>query len=81
LEKGRETFLERCATFERELEEQIYELDEFLKFILKCNEPTILARGQFDRWASLPPASTSIRRAAPPFALGAGAAVAVDFTG
>ncbi len=49
LEKGREAFLQRSAAFERELEEQVRELDEFLKFILKCNEPTILREDNFAR--------------------------------
>jgi HD-GYP domain-containing protein (c-di-GMP phosphodiesterase class II) len=49
LEKGREAFLQRTAAFERELEEQVHELDEFLKFIVKCNEPTILREDNFDR--------------------------------
>jgi HD-GYP domain-containing protein (c-di-GMP phosphodiesterase class II) len=49
LEKGREAFLQRRAGFERELEEQVRELDEFLKFILKCNEPTILREDNFAR--------------------------------
>ena len=49
LEKGREEFLQRCAEFERELEDQVRELDEFLKFILKCNEPTILREDNFAR--------------------------------
>jgi HD-GYP domain-containing protein (c-di-GMP phosphodiesterase class II) len=49
LEKGREAFLQRSAAFERELEEQVHELDEFLKFIMKCNEPTILREDNFAR--------------------------------
>ncbi|HET9550126.1 MAG TPA: HD domain-containing phosphohydrolase, partial [Candidatus Binatia bacterium] len=49
LEKGREAFLRRSAAFERELEEQVHELDEFLKFIVKCNEPTILREENFGR--------------------------------
>jgi response regulator RpfG family c-di-GMP phosphodiesterase len=49
LEKGREAFLQRNAAFERELEEQLHELDEFLKFIVKCNEPTILREENFAR--------------------------------
>ena len=49
LEKGREAFLQRSAAFERELEEQVHELDEFLKFIVKCNEPTILREDNFAR--------------------------------
>jgi len=49
LEKGREAFLQRSAAFERELEEQVHELDEFLKFIMKCNEPTILRGDNFAR--------------------------------
>jgi HD-GYP domain-containing protein (c-di-GMP phosphodiesterase class II) len=49
LEKGREEFLGRQTEFQREIEEQMRELDEFLKFIMKCNEPTILREGNFER--------------------------------
>lgn len=49
LEKGPEAFLQRRVGFARELEEQVRELDEFLKFILKCNEPTILREDNFAR--------------------------------
>ena len=49
LEKGREEFLARQAEFQRDLEEQLRELDEFFDFIVKCNEPTVLREGNFER--------------------------------
>jgi HD-GYP domain-containing protein (c-di-GMP phosphodiesterase class II) len=47
LEKGREEFLSRQPEYQRELEEQLREVDEFLAFIVKCNEPTVLRNGNF----------------------------------
>jgi HD-GYP domain-containing protein (c-di-GMP phosphodiesterase class II) len=47
LEKGREEFLRRKPEYERELAEQLREVDEFLTFIVKCNEPTVLRDGNF----------------------------------
>ena len=49
LEKGREEFLKRQPEYQRELEEQLREVDEFLAFIVKCNEPTVLHNGNFKR--------------------------------
>jgi HD-GYP domain-containing protein (c-di-GMP phosphodiesterase class II) len=49
LEKGREDFLARQAKFQSELEEQLRELDEFLDFVMRCNEPTVLREGNFER--------------------------------
>ena len=49
LEKGREEFLRREPEYRRELEERLREVDEFLNFVLKCNEPTILREGNFER--------------------------------
>jgi HD-GYP domain-containing protein (c-di-GMP phosphodiesterase class II) len=53
LEKGREDFLARQALFQRELEEQLRELDEFFGFVVKCNEPTVLREGNFERLSEL----------------------------
>ena len=53
LEKGREEFLARQAEFQRDLEERLRELDEFLQFVLKCNEPTVLPAGNFQRLTEL----------------------------
>jgi response regulator RpfG family c-di-GMP phosphodiesterase len=53
LEKGREEFLAREQAFDRELQERLAELDDFLKFILQCNEPTVLPEGDFQRLAGL----------------------------
>jgi HD-GYP domain-containing protein (c-di-GMP phosphodiesterase class II) len=53
LERGREDFLARQAVFQRELEEQLRELDEFFGFVVKCNEPTVLREGNFERLSEL----------------------------
>jgi len=53
LEQGREAFLLRQSEFERELEAQLRELDEFLAWIVRWNEPTVLRAGNFDRLAQL----------------------------
>ena len=46
LAKGRAKFLSRQAEFQGEL-------DEFLEFIVRCNEPTLLREGNFTRLAEL----------------------------
>jgi HD-GYP domain-containing protein (c-di-GMP phosphodiesterase class II) len=53
LEKGREEYLLRQAAFQEELQEKLRELDEFFAFILKCNEPTVLAEENFHRLAEM----------------------------
>ena len=53
LEKGREEFLARQEVFQRELDEQLRELDEFLHFLVRCNEPTVLREGNFERLSEL----------------------------
>ena len=53
LDKGREEFLRHQGEFQRELQEQLRELDEFLAFIVRCNEPTLLREGNFDRLADV----------------------------
>jgi len=53
LEKGREDFLARQAEFQRQLEEQLRELDEYFDFVIKCNEPTVLREGNFTRLSEL----------------------------
>lgn len=53
LEKGRDEFLARQTEFERELEAELGELEDFLHFIVKCNEPTVLREGNFDRLAAV----------------------------
>jgi response regulator RpfG family c-di-GMP phosphodiesterase len=51
LAKGRAEFLSRQAQFQSELDAQLSELDEFLEFIVRCNEPTLLREGNFARLA------------------------------
>jgi hypothetical protein len=53
LEKGREEYLARQQEFRRELDEGLRELDEFLQFVIRCNEPTVLREGNFERLAEL----------------------------
>ena len=53
LEKGREQFLSRQPEFQRELEQKLRELDEFLEFVITCNEPTVLPEGDFQRLTEL----------------------------
>jgi len=53
LERGREEFLLRQAEFQCELETELCEIDEFLAFITRCNEPTVLREGKFDRLGEL----------------------------
>ena len=53
LELGREEFLARQLVFQRDLDHKLRELDEFFEFVLKCNEPTITAEGNFERLSEL----------------------------
>ena len=53
LEKSREEFLARQEEFQRDFTERLAELDDFLQFVLKCNEPTVLPEGNFQRLTQL----------------------------
>ena len=53
LEKGRDAFLARQSEFQQDLEKRLCELDDFLKFVIKCNEPTLLPEGNFERLAEI----------------------------
>ena len=53
LEKGREEFLARQSEFHRDLGQRLRELDEFSAFVIKCNEPTVLPDGNFQRLTEL----------------------------
>jgi HD-GYP domain-containing protein (c-di-GMP phosphodiesterase class II) len=53
LEKGREEYLAREGGFESEFQERLAELDDFLKLVLQCNEPTVLPEGNFQRLVEL----------------------------
>jgi HD-GYP domain-containing protein (c-di-GMP phosphodiesterase class II) len=48
LEKGREEFVKLLPQFEVQLNEQVNELDIFLKVIHEFNEPTVLPEGTFE---------------------------------
>jgi HD-GYP domain-containing protein (c-di-GMP phosphodiesterase class II) len=49
LEKGREEYLAQQPQFDAEYAERIKEVDDFLKFALECNRPTVLPEGNFQR--------------------------------
>ena len=53
LEKGRDEFLASQENLDRELAERVREMDEFLEFVMKCNEPTVLPEGNFQRLLDL----------------------------
>jgi response regulator RpfG family c-di-GMP phosphodiesterase len=48
LEKGREEYLARLGQFDRELSEQLAEVDRFFKTVLKSDEPSVLPEGSFE---------------------------------
>lgn len=49
LGKGHEAYLGGAAEFDSELAQQLHDLDEQLEVVLKSNEPTVLAEGNFER--------------------------------
>ena len=49
LEKGRAEFLTAQGGFDQEMMTQLRELDDYLQFVLQCNEPTVLPEGNFER--------------------------------
>jgi HD-GYP domain-containing protein (c-di-GMP phosphodiesterase class II) len=49
LEKGREEYLATQPHFDAEYADRIKEVDDFLKFALECNRPTVLPEGNFQR--------------------------------
>ena len=53
LEKGREEYLARQSDFTTELSDKLKELDEFYKFVMQCNKPTVLPEGDFRRLSEL----------------------------
>lgn len=53
LEKGRDEFLGRLDQFDTELQERLGELDDYLKFVMQCNEPTVLPEGDFRKLTDL----------------------------
>ena len=53
LEKGREEYMVRQQDFDSEFQERLAELDDFFKFVLQCNEPTVLPEGNFQRLVEL----------------------------
>ena len=53
LEQGRDEFLRRQGEFQGELQDQLRDLDEFLAFVVRCNEPTLLREGNFEGWAEV----------------------------
>jgi HD-GYP domain-containing protein (c-di-GMP phosphodiesterase class II) len=53
LEASREEALARLAAVDAEAEARLRELDEYVSFVLKANEPTVLEQGGFDRIADI----------------------------
>ncbi len=49
LEKGREEYLAKLPEFDAAYADGIREIDDFLKFALECNRPTVLPEGNFQR--------------------------------
>ncbi len=48
LEKGREEYLKQLPQFEKELADQIAEMDKYFKIVLQADEPTVLPEGSFE---------------------------------
>ncbi len=48
LENGREAYEKKLPELERELEEQLQELDRFMAFIHRSNEPSVMPAGTFE---------------------------------
>jgi response regulator RpfG family c-di-GMP phosphodiesterase len=53
IEASREQVAETLAEIDRDSERRLGELDDFLQFILKANEPTVLEQGGFERLAEI----------------------------
>ena len=49
LEKGREEYLARLGQFDDQLREQLAEADGFFETILRSDEPSVLAEGNFEK--------------------------------
>ncbi len=49
LEKNREDALALVEQDQQQLQAELTELDEYLKFIIRANEPTVLAQGGFEK--------------------------------
>lgn len=53
LEQSREQAAEKLAAIDRDTEAKLRELDDFVAFILKANQPTVLEQGGFERIAEI----------------------------
>lgn len=53
LEASRDQVADALGTVDRDMSARIAELDEFVQFILQCNEPTVLDQGGFERLADI----------------------------
>ena len=49
LAKGRDEYLAKLGQFDDELRQQLEEVDGFFQIILKCDEPSVLPEGNFER--------------------------------
>ncbi|MGH9556399.1 MAG: HD domain-containing phosphohydrolase, partial [Terriglobales bacterium] len=53
LKEGREAYQKMLPEFDKELEDLLRELDQYLQMVLKSNEPTVLPEGSFERLLDL----------------------------
>ncbi|HUH02084.1 MAG TPA: HD domain-containing phosphohydrolase, partial [Kofleriaceae bacterium] len=53
IEASREQVAEQLAELDRDAARRIGDLDGYIEFILKCNEPTVLDQGGFERLAEI----------------------------
>ncbi|MBI2817419.1 MAG: GAF domain-containing protein [Acidobacteria bacterium] len=53
LRQGREAFLAQHQGIDQEMAERLQALDDYFKFVLQCNEPTVLPEGNFQRLVEL----------------------------
>lgn len=53
LEASREEALAQFARLDAEMAERLREIDDFVAFVLKANEPTVLEQGGFERLADI----------------------------
>ena len=49
LEESQENSLQQVELTQKEMNERLLQLDDQLKFIIRCNEPTVLDQGGFDQ--------------------------------
>jgi HD-GYP domain-containing protein (c-di-GMP phosphodiesterase class II) len=53
IEASRDEVAEKLAEIDSDVEKRLAQLDDFIQFVLKANEPTVLAQGGFERLAEI----------------------------